>query len=386
MDKNTEELPPTTTPKKTDYRTPTDPASKEFYNDYSYKLFDYHKIFVDAGQSPIRIDKFLMDRVERTTRSRIQNAIKLGIVKVNDSIIKANYKVKPDDLITLFVPRTPDSVELVEPEDLPLDIRYEDEELLVIYKPAGMVVHPGLGHRGGTLVNALAYHFRHTKLPVKDGNMSDRPGLVHRIDKNTSGLLVVAKTEFAMSHLAKQFFEHTTYRRYQALVWGVPEQAEGTIVGHIGRDHNDRKLFRVFEEGEDGKHAITHYRVIEDLYYISLVECQLETGRTHQIRVHMKHIGHPLFNDDRYGGNRILKGTVYSKYKSFVDNAFGTLPRQALHAKSLGFVHPTTGEWMQFDTELPEDFTTCLDKWRRYLASRKPGDIEANDSPSSNEG
>ncbi len=334
-------------------------------------LYIHEQIVVDKGQRPLRIDKFLMDKLDQISRNRLQNAIKASCVLVNEKEVKSNYKIKPDDVISLVLPRNPDDVEILEPENIPLDIVYEDAELMVINKQPGLVVHPGVGNPKGTLVNALLYHFRDTELPVMQGNTASRPGLVHRIDKDTSGLMVIAKTDYAMTHLARQFFYHTIEREYVALVWGEPEQEEGTIVGHIGRHPTLPKRFYVFPEGDQGKHAITHYSVIERLYYVSLVKCILETGRTHQIRVHMKYKGHTLFNDARYGGDKILKGTIFSKYKQFVENCFTILPRQALHARVLGFEHPTTGEKMRFVSDLPQDIAQVLDKWRNYVKSRK---------------
>lgn len=334
-------------------------------------LYIHEQIVVDRGQRPLRIDKFLMDKLDQISRNRLQNAIKASCVLVNEKEVKSNYKIKPDDVISLVLPRNPDDVEILEPENIPLDIVYEDAELMVINKQPGLVVHPGVGNPKGTLVNALLYHFRDTELPVMQGNTASRPGLVHRIDKDTSGLMVIAKTDYAMTHLARQFFYHTIEREYVALVWGEPEQEEGTIVGHIGRHPTLPKRFYVFPEGDQGKHAITHYSVIERLYYVSLVKCILETGRTHQIRVHMKYRGHTLFNDARYGGDKILKGTIFSKYKQFVENCFTILPRQALHARVLGFEHPTTGEKMRFVSDLPQDMAQVLDKWRNYVKSRK---------------
>lgn len=334
-------------------------------------LYIHEQIVVDRGQRPLRIDKFLMDKLDQISRNRLQNAIKASCVLVNEKEVKSNYKIKPDDVISLVLPRNPDDVEILEPENIPLDIVYEDAELMVINKQPGLVVHPGVGNPKGTLVNALLYHFRDTELPVMQGNTASRPGLVHRIDKDTSGLMVIAKTDYAMTHLARQFFYHTIEREYVALVWGEPEQEEGTIVGHIGRHPTLPKRFYVFPEGDQGKHAITHYSVIERLYYVSLVKCILETGRTHQIRVHMKYRGHTLFNDARYGGDKILKGTIFSKYKQFVENCFTILPRQALHARVLGFEHPTTGEKMRFVSDLPHDIAQVLDKWRNYVKSRK---------------
>ncbi len=345
--------------------------SAEELQDIDESLYELHKIIVDPKQSFIRIDKFLMTKLERVTRNKIQKAIKNEEVKVNDKIIKSNYKVRPNDIISFLLPKPSTETSGVIAENIPLDIKYEDDDLLVVYKPPGMVVHPGFGNKTGTLVNALAHYFKEIELPVKEGNLSDRPGLVHRIDKDTSGVLVIAKTEEAMSHLGKQFYNHTVERKYQALVWGSPEETSDTIETYIGRDPSNRTRFMAFTEEEEGKHAITHYKVLEDLYYVSLIECQLETGRTHQIRVHLKHIGHPLFNDAKYNGDRIVKGTVFSKYKTFVENNFKILNRQALHAKSLGFIHPRTGEKMYFETDLPDDMMQCLERWKKYLSGRK---------------
>lgn len=337
-------------------------------DEVSDELYEHHRIITDPGQSPIRIDKFLMDRIESVSRNKIQNAIKAGAVIVDGKEVKSNYKVRPKQTISILLDKPPVEYEVL-PEDIPLQIHYEDDDLMVIYKEPGLVVHPGVGNKNGTLVNALAYHFQ-KNLPVMEGNLPDRPGLVHRIDKNTSGLLVVAKTDLAMSGLAKQFFDHSIERTYQAIVWGSPEEREGTIEGNIGRHPKERKQMHVFEDGEEGKPAITHYKVLDDLYYVSLIECKLETGRTHQIRVHMKYLGHPLFNDERYGGDRVVKGTVFSKYKQFVINCFEICPRHALHAKSLGFIHPRTKKHMHFETELPSDMADVLEKWRGYVASR----------------
>ncbi|MBK9254351.1 MAG: RluA family pseudouridine synthase [Saprospiraceae bacterium] len=337
----------------------------------SDELFEHQKIIADPKQSLIRIDKFLMDRLERVSRNRLQNAIKIGCILVNGKAIKANYKIKPYDEISLVLPSNPDDNENLQPENIPLNVRYEDEYLMVIEKPAGLVVHPGIGNYTGTLANALLYHMQHTTLPVLKGNQEDRPGLVHRIDKDTSGLMVIAKTDYAMTHLAKQFFDHTIQRDYVALVWGDVAEDSGTISSYIGRHEKDRMQMFSYDEESRGKHAITHYKVLERLYYVTLVQCTLETGRTHQIRVHMKHIGHTLFNDERYNGNKILKGTIYTKYKQFVENCFDLLPRQALHAKSLGFIHPHTEKAMYFESDLPEDFQSVLDKWRNYLSTRK---------------
>ena len=326
-------------------------------------LYEHFRFVADKGQSPLRVDKYLMNKVENATRSRIQKSAKEGNIFVNDTIVKSNYKVKANDVVTVLFEHPPYEM-LLTPEDLPIDIVYEDDALLVINKAAGMVVHPGHGNYSGTLINALAFHF--DNLP---NNSSDRPGLVHRIDKDTTGLLVVAKTEEAMAHLSKQFFNKTTEREYVAIAWGAMKEEHGTIEGHIGRHPKNRLQNTVYLDPDDlekGKPAVTHYKVLEHLGYVTLVSCKLETGRTHQIRVHMKHIGHTLFNDERYGGSAILKGTTFSKYKQFVDNCFKVLPRQALHAKTLGFIHPTTNEFMRFEAPIPEDMEACLYKWRNY--------------------
>lgn len=328
-------------------------------------------IVVDKGQSPIRLDKFLGDRLENVSRNKIQNGLASGAVTVNGKAAKPSYKVAPLDEIELVMPRYQEPGAGIVPEDIPLQIMHEDDDILVVNKQPGMVVHPGIGNHSGTLVNALAHYLTRDDLPVMDGNPNDRPGLVHRIDKDTSGLLVIAKNDFAMTHLAKQFFDHTIERTYQALVWGAPEPADGTIEANIGRHPRLRTQQAVFAEGDEGKRAVTHYRTIEDLYYVSLIECRLETGRTHQIRVHMKHIGHPLFNDTKYDGDRIRKGTVYNKYKQFVQNSFDLMPRHALHAKSLGFVHPRTEKKVTFDSPLPEDFVSVIEKWKHYITHRK---------------
>jgi len=334
------------------------------------ELYEHHEFIADPGQTPLRIDKFLQMKLKDFSRNKIQNAIHAGYVTVNDEEVKPNQKIKPGHVVRVFYHK-PYKGRSVMPEDIPLDIRYEDDDLMVVHKPPGMVVHPGVGNPNGTLVNALAFYLKDKDIPVKKGNETDRPGLVHRIDKDTSGLLVIAKTDKAMEHLSRQFFDHTTKRNYLALVWGNFDEKQGTIEGNIGRHPNQRMKRTVFPEGEDGKNATTHFKVIEDLYYVTLVECTLETGRTHQIRVHMKYKGHPIFSDKVYGGNAIVKGTVFSKYKQFVDNCFKILPRQALHARSLGFIHPTTGEEMFFEADLPDDFQDCLDKWRKYVTSRK---------------
>ncbi len=328
-------------------------------------LFEHFKVEVPKGQALLRIDKFLMGFIQNATRNKIQNAATNGDIYVNDVAVKSNYKVKPLDVVRIMLTHPPYDNTIL-PENIPLDIVYEDDALLVINKPPGFVVHPGHGNYTGTLVNALAYHF--DNLPL---NSSERPGLVHRIDKDTSGLLVVAKTEAAMTHLAKQFEAKTSEREYIALVWGNVKEEEGTIEGNIARHVKDRMQMAVFADPEIGKPAITHYKVLERLGYVTLISCKLETGRTHQIRVHLKHIGHTIFNDERYGGNLILKGTTFTKYKQFIDNCFKTLPRQALHAKTLGFEHPITKEFMRFDTEIPKDMADCIDKWRSYTNSHE---------------
>ena len=325
-------------------------------------LYEHYSFIVDKGQTPLRIDKYLMNFIENATRNKIQTSAKNGSIFVNDVPVKSSYKVRANDVIRVLFAHPPHENLLVG-EDIPIDIVYEDDQLLVVNKPAGMVVHPGHGNYSGTLINALIYHFEN--LPK---NSSDRPGLVHRIDKDTSGLLVVAKTEEAMTHLSLQFAEKTSEREYIAIVWGNMEEDEGTIEGNIGRHPKNRLQNTVYldDDAEKGKPAVTHYKVLERLGYVTLVSCKLETGRTHQIRVHMKHIGHTLFNDERYGGERILKGTTFTKYKQFVENCFKVLPRQALHAKTLGFVHPKTKEWMSFTSETPEDMQLCIEKWRNY--------------------
>ncbi len=338
-------------------------GENEIQDDQDELLFEHHRIVADRGQALIRIDKFLMARLPNVTRTKLQDAMHVGFVKVNDKPVKPNYKVHPVDVITISLPQPPRDTEVV-PENIPLNIVFEDEHLLVIDKPAGMVVHPAYQNWNGTLVNALAYHFQN--LPEMPGN-EGRPGLVHRIDKDTSGLLVVAKSETALTHLAKQFFDHTIERTYWALVWGVPDPPEGTIDVHVGRSLKDRRVTVAFPEGDFGRHAITHYKLMKDLRYVSLVECRLETGRTHQIRAHMKYIGHTLFNDAMYGGDQVLKGTVFSKYRQFVENCFKLIPRQALHAKTLGFIHPATKQPMRFDSELPEDFVNAIEKWEQYV-------------------
>lgn len=327
------------------------------------ELYEHHRIVVDPGQAPLRIDRFLLDKLSNVTRNKIQQGIKDGFVHVNEESVKSNYKVKPEDVITIAFPEPPRDDEVV-PEDIPLDIVYEDKDILIVNKPAGMVVHPAYQNWTGTLVNALVYHFQ--SLPEMEGN-AGRPGLVHRIDKDTSGLLVIAKTEAAMTGLAKQFFDHSIERTYLALVWGIPENSSGTIDVNLGRSPKDRRVTEAFEDENTGRRAITHYEVIETLRYVSLVKCKLETGRTHQIRAHMKYIGHPLFNDPVYGGDRIMKGTIFSKYKSFVENCFKCLRGQALHAATLGFIHPVSRQKLSFEAPLPDDFEEVLERWRRYV-------------------
>ncbi|MEG1684454.1 MAG: RluA family pseudouridine synthase [Bacteroides sp.] len=331
------------------------------------ELYEHFRVVVDKGQAPIRIDKYLFERIVNASRNRIQQAAEANCIRVNEKPVKSNYKVKPLDVITVMMDRPRYESEIL-PEDIPLDIVYEDDDLMVINKPAGLVVHPGCGNYTGTLVNAIAFHLQNN--PSYNPN-DPQVGLVHRIDKDTSGLLLIAKTPDAKTHLGLQFFNKTTKRKYQALVWGTIEQDEGRIEGNIARNPKDRMQMTVFTDPEVGKHAVTHYRVLERLGYVTLVECVLETGRTHQIRVHMKHIGHVLFNDARYGGNEILKGTHFSKYKHFVNNCFEICPRQALHAMTLGFVHPTTGKEMFFTSELPDDMSLLIDKWRTYLSNRE---------------
>ena len=334
------------------------------------ELFEHFRFEVPKGQLLLRIDKFLMNLIQNATRNKIQNAATNGDIYVNDVPVKSNYKVKPFDVVTIMLTHPPYE-NRIDPEDIPLNIVYEDEALLLINKPPGLVVHPGHGNYTGTLVNALAFHFQN--LPM---NSSERPGLVHRIDKDTSGLLVIAKTEAAMTHLAKQFEAKTSEREYVAMVWGNVKENQGTIEGNIARHVKDRMQMAVFADPEVGKPAVTHYKVLERFGYVTLISCILETGRTHQIRVHLKHIGHTIFNDERYGGNLILKGTTFTKYKQFIDNCFKALPRQALHAKTLGFVHPSTNEMMRFDTELPQDLQDVIEKWRNYSKSHESGEEE----------
>lgn len=331
------------------------------------ELYEHFRFVVDPGTEIIRIDKYLFNLIKNTSRNKIQQAAKADCILVNGKIERQNYKVKPGDVISVLMPSPPRITEII-PEDIPLNIAYEDDDLLIVNKEAGMVVHPAYANYTGTMVNALYYYLKDQTLP--DGSPM-KPLLVHRIDKNTSGLLVVAKNELAQMRLAKVFFDHDLERRYWALAWGDFEEDEGTIIGNVGRNPKDRMIMTVFPEGsEQGKHAVTHWRVLERFGYVTLVECRLETGRTHQIRVHMQHIGHPLFNDETYGGDRILKGTTFSKYQQFVRNCFSLMPRQALHAKSLGFMHPTKGKFVQFESELPTDFQAVLEKWRGYIRNR----------------
>ena len=332
-------------------------------NEDEQAMFEHFRFVVDRGQTPMRVDKFITLHMEKTSRHRVQLGIDAGYVRVNEKIVKANYLAKPEDIVTISMPFERRGIE-IKPENIPLNVAYEDDDVLVINKPAGLVVHPGHGHFDGTLINALAWYL---DIKPDPDSTDERMGvLVHRIDKNTSGLLVIAKNEKSQLGLAKQFFDHSIERKYIAVVWGNVKEDSGTIVGNVGRDPNDRMRFVVYKDGEAGKHAVTHYKVLERFGYVTLIECQLETGRTHQIRVHMNHLGHPLFNDDRYGGNRILKGTLYAKYKQFIDNCFEILPRQALHAKTLGFVHPINGENIFVNSELPEDMVKLIDKWRKY--------------------
>jgi 23S rRNA pseudouridine1911/1915/1917 synthase len=336
--------------------------------DSSEELYERFVFSADKGQEPYRIDKFLMNRIEGATRNKLQRAINAGLVLVNGKEVKQNYKIKAFDQIVVYSDLSPESTDVV-PEKMPLNIVHEDDDIIIINKPAGLVVHPGSGNYNGTLLNGIAYHLQQINPAISEESLP-RFGLVHRIDKNTSGLLVLAKSDKAMRQLAKQFYDHTVKRKYLALVWGNVEADEGTIVAHVGRNLRFRKLFEAYPEGDHGKEAITHYKVVERFNYVTLVQCVLETGRTHQIRVHMKYIGHPLFNDDFYGGDKIVKGTIFSKYKQFVDNCFAICPRQALHAKTLGFVHPATGKEIFFESELPQDIAAVIEKWRDYSKTK----------------
>lgn len=331
------------------------------------ELFEHFRFRIDPGQSMLRIDKYLILRMENVSRTRIQNAANAGNILVNNIPVKPSYRVKPEDIVQIVLPDPPRDIELIA-QDIPIEIVYEDEDVVVVNKKPGMVVHPAYGNYTGTLVNALMWHFRDLPL-FQTGEI--RPGLVHRIDKNTSGILVIAKNELALNRLSRQFYDRTTDRKYIALVWGVPDPPVGTITGHVGRNIRDRKIMQVFPDGSQGKPAVTHYKVIEDFGYVSVVECKLETGRTHQIRVHFSHMKHPLFNDEEYGGEQILKGTTFAKYHHFIRNCFKILPRQALHAKSLAFDHPVTGKRLFFDSELPEDMSQVLIKWRNYTSGRE---------------
>ena len=341
-------------------------AEEELTEIQEQELFEHYRYVVDPGQSMLRIDKYLTARIEGVSRTRVQAAAQAGNIMVNDAPVKPNYRVKPLDVIQILLPNPPRDIELI-PQNLPVNVVFEDDDLIVVNKEAGMVVHPAYGNYSGTLMNALMYHFRDLPL-FSTGEL--RPGLVHRIDKNTSGLLVIAKNEYALNRLSRQFFNRTTGRRYMALVWGTPDPEAGTITGHVGRNIRARKIMQVFPDGSQGKHAVTHYRVLEKMSYVSLIECRLETGRTHQIRVHMAYAGHPLFNDEEYGGNRILKGTTFTKYQQFVRNCFEMIPRQALHAQSLSFDHPVTGKRLSFDSDLPADMAGVIEKWRHYIAGR----------------
>lgn len=336
---------------------------EEDFEEEEVELFEHFRLLVDKGQALTRIDKFLSDKIANATRNKIQQAIDNGAILVNGKPTKSNYKIKPKDDIQVMLASPPKETEVYS-ENIPLDIIFEDPYLLIVNKPPGMVVHPAHGNWSGTLVNGLVYYFEN--LPEMKGN-TGRPGLVHRIDKDTSGLLVIAKTEEAMTNLAEQFFHHTIDRTYLALVWGEPEEDEGTITGHVGRSAKNRKVMDVYPDGSQGKHAVTHWKVLKRLRYVSLIQCNLETGRTHQIRAHMKFLGHPLFNDEMYGGNKIRKGTQFSKYKTFVQNCFDLMPRQALHAMSLGFIHPVTKEKVYYEVPLPLDFQSVLDKWEAYV-------------------
>ncbi len=345
--------------------TPDRPDLQENGNEELYERF---VIKTDPGQEPLRIDKFLLTRIYGATRNKIQQAINTGFITVNGKPVKQNYRVRASDEIVVYTDMEPETREIT-PEQIDLDIIYEDEEIMLINKKAGMVVHPGSGNFNGTLINGVAWYLRQQDPGISE-EVLPRFGLVHRIDKNTSGLLLLGKNERAMRNLAKQFFDHQVDRQYHALVWGDFKEEEGTINAHIGRHLRFRKLFEAYPEGDHGKEATTHYKVLERFNYVTLVECVLETGRTHQIRVHMKHISHPLFNDEMYGGDKIVKGTVFTKYRQFVENCFSICPRHALHAKTLGFIHPATGEKMFFDTELPDDMKKVIDKWRNYSSTR----------------
>lgn len=337
----------------------------EEFSDQEQDLFEHYRFVADPGQSPLRIDKFLMGRIENASRNKIQQAATAGSILVNDKAVKQNYKVRPGDVITIVLTEPPRETEII-PEDIPIDIMFEDDHIMVINKRAGMVVHPAFGNFTGTLVNALTYYLRQ-----QSGNDEAKPYLVHRIDKDTSGIMLVAKTELAQTRLAKEFFDHTIDRKYTALVWGDMEEDEGTITGNLARHKSNRKLMTVYPDGETGKHAVTHWKVLERFGYVTLIECILETGRTHQIRAHLKYIKHPLFNDAAYGGDQILKGTTFTRYRQFIKNCFGILPRQALHARSLGLKHPVSGEKLFFDSDLATDMQEVIDKWEHYVVHQK---------------
>jgi 23S rRNA pseudouridine1911/1915/1917 synthase len=332
------------------------------------ELYERFTIVIDKGQEPLRLDKFLTARIENASRNKVQHAIESGRVLVNNKKVQANHKIKPGEEVVVYSDREVHSEEII-PEDIPLDIKYEDEDILIVNKPVGLVVHPASGNYRGTLVNGVAYHLIRQKKDLTTAELP-RYGLVHRIDKNTSGLMVLAKTGKAVASLAKQFFDHTVHRQYVALVWGDMENDSGTVIAHVGRHKRFRKIFDAYPDGEYGKYAITHYQVLERFGYVTVIRCELETGRTHQIRVHMQHIGHPLFNDELYGGDRIVKGTVFTKYRQFVENAFAICPRHALHAKTIGFIHPKTRQEVRFDSELPEDMATVIEKWRDYSSNK----------------
>ena len=336
--------------------------------DDDQELFEHHRVVADKGQELLRVDKFLMNRIENASRTKLQHAAEAGSILVNGKAVKSNYRVKPGDVVTVVLPHPPREIELI-PQNIPINVVYEDDDLIIVNKDPGMVVHPGYGNYTGTLINALVYHFQNlpvSKTQIGDPEAQKRPGLVHRIDKNTSGIIVIAKSELAMTKLAKDFFDRNIDRTYVALVWGDFKEDSGTVTGHIGRSIRDRKLQMVYPEGDQGKHAVTHYKVLERFGYVTLVECKLETGRTHQIRVHMQYIGHPIFNDETYGGDRILKGTTFAKYKQFIENCFKIMPRHGLHAKSLGFTHPTTKKYIFFDSEIAPDMKAVIEKWRNY--------------------
>lgn len=346
--------------------------------DEDQELYEHLRIEIDKGQELLRIDKFLMNRVQNATRTKIQNAAEAGNIHVNGKAVKSNYRVKPGDIVTIVLPNPPREIELI-PENIPITIVYEDDHIVVVNKKPGMVVHPGYGNYRGTLVNALIYHFQNlpqSKAALNKDLAVQRPGLVHRIDKNTSGIIIIAKTEKAMTRLAKDFFDRNLDRKYIALVWGDVKEDQGTITVNVGRSFKNRKVMDAFPSGEHGKHAVTHYKVLERFGYVTLVECKLETGRTHQIRIHMKYLGHPLFNDVEYGGDKILKGTTFSKYKQFVENCFAICPRHALHAKTLGIKHPATGKPIFFESELPEDMQALIDKWRKYSLNKELNETE----------